>query len=84
MSYCSQEFQFHPVPAFLDGALRTLLERCLSVSYQRRPTARECLRLLAESEVGKWCSHGTKPAPWPVNAFAKWIVTKSIVTVILE
>ena len=76
-SYCSQDLQFHPVPAFLDDALRSLLERCLSVSYQKRPTARECLRLLAESDVGKQYGHGSKTLPQPVRTFAKWVITKS-------
>ncbi|XP_019848854.1 PREDICTED: spindle assembly checkpoint kinase-like [Amphimedon queenslandica] len=58
----------HHVPGFLDPALQQLVQQCLSIDYRRRPSLKDCLGLLAQSDVvsdsckGQWLSHlGLQP-----------------------
>ena len=43
----------HHIPGFFDPALRQLVQQCLSIDYRRRPSPKDCLGLLAQSDVGK-------------------------------
>jgi serine/threonine protein kinase len=58
----------HMVPGFLDRSFKELIRRCLQADYHQRPSPRDCLSLLVQSEVvsddckNQWLSHlGLQP-----------------------
>ena len=40
------------IPSFLEPVLQQLLRGCLTVEYSKRLTVRDCLKLLAECNIG--------------------------------